>query len=187
MDFGDASGLMAEAVLEDFSERGAHVFAQPLDESACVRLLAVLASRTMSKRLVAVLAICLMAASAVHAQQGGGGGRGGGGGGRGGGRGGGGRGPTTSSGASAAPAVPTTPLSKLQIVGVIQSIDPDTQRVTIAYEAADAIGWPAGTMPFRVSKAALMKDVTVGEKVRFHLESQQITELTAYVPDPPAQ
>jgi Cu/Ag efflux protein CusF len=48
----------------------------------------------------------------------------------------------------------------------------------------DALDWPAGTMPFVVAKPALLDGATVGEKVRFKLESQQISELTAYVPPP---
>ena len=72
------------------------------------------------------------------------------------------------------------PANQIEIVGVVRSIAPDTSRVTIAYEAVDGLGWPAGTMPFVVSKSALLKDVAVGEKVRFHLDSEQIADLSPF-------
>jgi len=124
----------------------------------------------MFKRFIPVLTICLMAATAAHAQ--GGGGRRGGGGGK--------RPPPgsdpstqTASGPARAPA----PTGKIQIVGVIQAVDPQAGRVTIAYEANDALNWPAGANAFVVSKSELLKGVTVGEKVRFTLDSQQISTL----------
>jgi Cu/Ag efflux protein CusF len=75
---------------------------------------------------------------------------------------------------------PAKALSSIAITGVIQSIDPQHGRVTIAYDDVEALNWPAGTMPFVVSKTALLKDATVGEKVRFKLESQQISEMEPY-------
>ncbi len=69
--------------------------------------------------------------------------------------------------------MPTTPIPRekpageIEITGVVRAIALDTDRVTIAYDAVDGLGWPAGTMPFVVAKSALLKDVTVGEKVRF--------------------
>jgi Cu(I)/Ag(I) efflux system protein CusF len=71
-------------------------------------------------------------------------------------------------------------LSKIEIVGVIKAIDPEASRITIAYEPVDALDWPAGTMPFVVSKPALLTAAAVGQKVRFRLESQQITDLTPF-------
>ena len=136
----------------------------------------------MPRRLVFCLTICLLAATAAHAQMGGGGGPGGGGGG---GRGHGGRGGGAPSGGGTT-AMPTAPIprqkptNEIEIVGVVRAIAPDTGRVTIAYEAVDALNWPAGTMPFVVSKSALLKDVTVGEKVRFRLDSQQIADLKPF-------
>jgi Cu/Ag efflux protein CusF len=128
----------------------------------------------MAKRFMPVLVFCLMAATSAHAQYGGGGG------------GHGGRGgrtqnpapPTTAPTTSTAP--PAKAESSIVITGVIKSIDAENGRVTIAYEDVEALNWPAGTMPFVVSKAALLKDASVGEKVRFKLESQQISELTPY-------
>jgi Cu/Ag efflux protein CusF len=129
--------------------------------------------RTM-KRAAPLLMICLMAASAAQAQSGGGGGRGG--------HGGGGRGghqqgpkPTTPAAATAA-----KPFSQPEIVGVVKAVDLDAGRVTIAYEPVEALDWPAGTQPFVVSKSALLKDLTVGQKVRFQLESQQIATIRPF-------
>jgi Cu/Ag efflux protein CusF len=127
----------------------------------------------MLKRLAPLLMICLVAASAAQAQGGGGRGRGGGGGG-GGGKGG------PPAGGSAPSAKPAKPFTEPEIVGVVKVIDPDTGRVTIAYEPVEALNWPAGTQPFLVSKTALLKDLTVGEKVRFKLESQQIATIRPF-------
>ncbi len=70
--------------------------------------------------------------------------------------------------------------SQVEIVGVVNSVDLDAKRVTIAYEAVDELGWPHGTMPFAVYNADLLKTVKVGERVRFKLDGQQISELTPY-------
>jgi hypothetical protein len=80
----------------------------------------------------------------------------------------------------APPPKPPTPLSQSEIVGVVKAIDPASARVTIAYEAVDARNWPAGTNSFTVYKTALLSNVTVGERVRFKLDDQQITELLPY-------
>ena len=133
--------------------------------------------------------MALVPAAAAHAQYGGGMGGGGGGmGGGGGHKGHGGRSQDPSSSPSPAsperPPPPATPLNKIEIVGVIKAIDRATDRITIAYEAVDALNWPAGTMPFGVSETALLKDAAVGEKVRFKLQSQQISELHPFAPRP---
>lgn len=134
----------------------------------------------MTKRAAPILALCLIvAATAAHAQYGGGAG----GGAAGGRHGGGGRSPSPSSKPAAAPApaaAAVKPVSSIEIIGVIKAIDPATDRITIAYEDVQALSWPAGTMPFTVSKTALLKSASVGEKVRFKLDSQQISELTPY-------
>lgn len=84
-----------------------------------------------------------------------------------------------------APAVPMPINAKptprwAEAVGIVKAVDTETGRVTISYQEITSLGWPAGTMPFRVSKPALMNSATVGEKVRFKLESQQITELAPF-------
>jgi Cu/Ag efflux protein CusF len=130
----------------------------------------------MLKRVLPILLIALMAAPAALAQSGGGGGHGG--------HGGGGRSGRSPSGSAPTPgseakprAAPTGPP---EIVGVVKAIDPATGRVTIAYEAVEALGWPPGTMPFAVSKTALLSAATVGQKVRFQLEDQQISTLKPF-------
>jgi Cu(I)/Ag(I) efflux system protein CusF len=75
---------------------------------------------------------------------------------------------------------PPKPLSDSDIVGVVKQIDPASGRVTIAYEPVEARNWPAGIMPFTVYKNDVLQGVTVGEKVRFKLDGQQITELQPY-------
>lgn len=123
----------------------------------------------MSKRLVAVLTLCLLAATAVQAQFSGGHRRGGQG--------------APQSGApargpnAAAPAQRATPVSQVDIIGVVMAIDAAGDRMTIAYQPVEARNWPAGTMPFVVADPALLKTATVGEKVRFRLDSQQIVAL----------
>ena len=129
--------------------------------------------RNMLKRLAPYLTIFLLAASTAHAQSGGGHGHGN--------RG---DGAPSSSSPTAAPApaaIPRqTPANQIEIVGVVREIAPDSGRVTIAYEAVDALSWPAGTMPFAVSKPSLLKGVSVGAKVRFKLDSQQISDLKPF-------
>lgn len=138
----------------------------------------------MRKLLPSLIALSLLAAPAAHAQFGGGGGGGGGHG-----RGGGGGGPPPSSGpdSGAAPAPPRqrqTPTDQVDIVGVVESIGPEPDRITIAYDQVDALGWPPGSMPFVVAKTDLLKGLTVGEKVRFRLDSQQISDIGPYRPHP---
>jgi Cu(I)/Ag(I) efflux system protein CusF len=140
----------------------------------------------MSRRILIVATACLAVAGAAHAQWGGGGMGGGGG------RHGGGhrqqQAPPASSGPAGDPApVPReTPLSKVTIVGVVEKIDPPSDRITIKYEPVDALNWPAGTMPFVVARPQLLDQARVGEKIRFRIESQQITELEPFTPGPPA-
>lgn len=133
-----------------------------------------------------VIAVALIVFVLLQRSEGGALGMGGGGGGMGGGGGHSGHGgrskspPADPSATPAPAATPEKPVSSIQIVGVIKAIDPATDRVTIAYEDVQALNWPAGTMPFQVSKTALLKGASVGEKVRFTLESQQIASLTPY-------
>ncbi len=63
---------------------------------------------------------------------------------------------------------------------MVRAIDLDAKRITIAYDAVDALNWPRGTMPFSVYQASLLKGVTVGEKVRFKLDSQRISDLRPF-------
>jgi Cu(I)/Ag(I) efflux system protein CusF len=119
------------------------------------------------------LSISLVAAVAAQAQSGGGSGRGGKGGGHS-------KSAPATASTSSANVPPETPLEKIEIVGVIRAIDPAAGRITIEYEPVDALNWPKGTMPFVVSKTALLDGAAVGEKVRFKLQSQQISALAPF-------
>jgi Cu/Ag efflux protein CusF len=133
-------------------------------------------ARTLSLALVLTLL-----ATASYAQFGGGGG--GGGGGRHGGGGGGhgsGSDPAAAAPVQTPPPKPLKPESQIEITGVVQAIDPAAQRVTIAYDAVDELGWPHGIMAFGVYRSDLIKAVTVGERVRFRLDAQQITEIAPF-------
>lgn len=87
--------------------------------------------------------------------------------------------PTADSGKPAKRAAARDP-DKVEIVGVVTMIDPATDRMTIAYEQTDALNLPAGERSFVASKDELLKGVTVGEKVRFSLDSQQIASLRPF-------
>ena len=63
------------------------------------------------------------------------------------------------------------------IDGVVTRIDPAAGRVTIAYDEVDALNWPRGTMAFGVERSGLLNGLSVGEKVRFHVESQTISAI----------
>lgn len=76
---------------------------------------------------------------------------------------------------------PEKPVNQIEIVGVVKALDPATDRITIAYEPVEALGWPAGSMPFVAGKSAMLQTVSVGQKVRFKLDSQQISEIKPFV------
>lgn len=82
--------------------------------------------------------------------------------------------------AVAPPTVAPKKLSEMEGIGVVRAIDPAAGRITISYEPIEVLNWPSGTMPFRVGKAALLDGVAVGTKVRFRLESQEITALKPF-------
>jgi len=150
----------------------------------------------MTRRLALTLAIALITSAPAFAQTtggdpgsttpggAGGGGFGGGGGGR---HGGGGRGNQQPSAPASGPAAAKTnvitadkPASKIEIVGVIKEIDPATGRITIAYEPVDELNWPRGTMPFPVADNSVLTGATIGEKVRFKVDSHEIYEMRPY-------
>ncbi len=128
----------------------------------------------MFKRTVTMLALSLIAATAAHAQYGGRGARGGGG------------KQDASSPSSSRPAdapLPpgfNKPVNEAENIGVIKGVDLSTNRITIAYEPIEAMNWPKGVMPFAVQNPALLKDITVGQKVRFRLDSQAVVDLKPY-------
>jgi len=138
---------------------------------------------TVDRRRLGVLALSfLLADTAAYAQgfPGGGVPRGGGAGGGGSGRGGGRRGGSPSgNGPPPPPDVRQVAASQIDIVGVVKAIGPD-DRITIEYEEAPALDLPAGSRSFIVAKTSLLKDIKVGEHVRFRLDSQQVSALAPF-------
>ncbi|MBL0609891.1 copper-binding protein [Aeromonas jandaei] len=57
--------------------------------------------------------------------------------------------------------------------GVISRIDAANGKVGIKHEAIDNLKMPAMTMVFRVADPALLKDLKVGDAVRFHAENPE--------------
>ncbi|NGM51501.1 copper-binding protein [Caulobacter sp. 602-2] len=124
----------------------------------------------MRKFILPALAVALIATTA-HAQPPGGGRGPGGGGPPPGGAGGPGGGPGGGKQAD---------LGKVVVVGVVRAIDPATERVTIAYQANEALNWPAGAMPFAMAKPGMLGGVAVGQTVRFTLSNHRIA---AFLPE----
>jgi Cu(I)/Ag(I) efflux system protein CusF len=56
-----------------------------------------------------------------------------------------------------------------QGVGVVKAIDAAKGTITLQHQTITTIGWPAMTMPFKVASLDLLKNVKVGDKVRFGL------------------
>jgi Cu/Ag efflux protein CusF len=69
--------------------------------------------------------------------------------------------------------------NQIDIIGVVKAVGPE-DRITIDYEEVPALSLPAGARSFVVAKMSLLKDVTVGERVRFRLDSQQVSALSPF-------
>ncbi len=54
--------------------------------------------------------------------------------------------------------------------GIIRSIDMAGSKVNISHEAIPALKWPEMTMDLDVAKEVDLKDLSSGDKVRFHIE-----------------
>lgn len=82
------------------------------------------------------------------------------------------------------PPPPQAPFKMSDVVGVgvVQALDLEAGRVTIAYGPIESLNWPSGTKPFAVAKSAHLVGVAPGDKVRFRLESQQIADLRLFAP-----
>lgn len=55
--------------------------------------------------------------------------------------------------------------------GEVRKVDREQGKVTIKHEAIANLDMPAMTMVFRAQKPELLKDLNVGDKIRFHAES----------------
>jgi hypothetical protein len=64
-------------------------------------------------------------------------------------------------------------------VGVVREIGP-ADRITIEYEEAPALALPAGSRSFVVGKTSLLDGISVGEHVRFRLDSQEVSVLAPF-------
>jgi len=109
----------------------------------------------MRKSLLPIL-VCLLAVGAAQAQPSGGRGRGG------------------------PPPAAKKKVATPEFTGVVKAVDTATGRLTISYDPVELINWPAGTQPFPVAKSSMLQGVTVGEKVRFTLDSGEIATLKPF-------
>ncbi|MCC7463106.1 MAG: copper-binding protein [Gammaproteobacteria bacterium] len=53
--------------------------------------------------------------------------------------------------------------------GVVKAVDARAGALVIAHDPIPALGWPAMTMPFKVSDPKLLDPAVAGKKVRFTL------------------
>jgi Cu/Ag efflux protein CusF len=67
----------------------------------------------------------------------------------------------------------------VQGTGMVRAIDARAGTVTIAHEAIRALGWPAMTMPFKVTSATLLERAMVGRKVQFTLVSASDPQISS--------
>lgn len=121
----------------------------------------------MRKLILPALAIALAAAASAHAQPP---------------RGGGGPGSSPPPGGGGPPSTGQIALNKIVLTGVVLAVDPAADRVTIAYDPCEALGWPAGSMPFSMARSGLLGDIQLRQKVRFRLENHRIAE---FLPEGP--
>ncbi len=123
----------------------------------------------MRKYILPALAVALLATTA-HAQPPGGG------------RGPGGGPPPGGAGGPGPGGGKQADLDKVVIIGVVTALDAAAERVTVAYQANEALNWPAGSMPFAMARPGMLGDVAVGQTVRFTLSNHRIA---AFLPGGP--
>lgn len=56
-------------------------------------------------------------------------------------------------------------------VGEVRKVDTEQGKVTLKHEAIANLDMPPMTMVFRADKPEMLKDLKVGDKVRFHAQS----------------
>lgn len=71
-------------------------------------------------------------------------------------------------GADRASSSPAADAKTADGAGVITAVDPAAATMTINHEAIRSIGWPAMTMKFKASPAAL-REAVVGDRIQFDL------------------
>jgi Cu/Ag efflux protein CusF len=72
---------------------------------------------------------------------------------------------------AATPPAAEAAVKTAEATGVVKQIDPKTGIVEIKHDPIDSFGWPEMTMNFRAVPADLLKDVKVGDKVKFETTS----------------
>ena len=83
--------------------------------------------------------------------------------------------------ADGSPASPATEATA-DGAGVITAVDPAAATITINHEPIRSIGWPAMTMKFKASPAAL-REAAVGDRIQFDLTVRDgVGEVTAIYP-----
>jgi Cu(I)/Ag(I) efflux system membrane fusion protein len=98
------------------------------------------------------------------------------------------RGAPPAAGAAAAPAAASPAIYRT--TGVITAIEPDS--ITLEHAAVAALKWPAMTMPFKITDAALARGLKKGQRVDFSFDKlgddYRITAISplAAAPDPHA-
>ncbi len=65
-----------------------------------------------------------------------------------------------------------------QGVGVIKGIDPQAGTLIVAHEPIKAFEWSSMTMKFKVADLAIVKNVAVGNKVRFTIQGKDMMKST---------
>ena len=64
--------------------------------------------------------------------------------------------------------------------GVVTAIDQKAATISIKHQPIVALGWPAMTMTFKATPAALLKGIKVGQKIAFDAnQGRGVPEITA--------
>ena len=66
----------------------------------------------------------------------------------------------------------TTAAASVMTAGEVRKIDAEQGKITLKHEAITNLDMPGMTMVFRAADPALLKNLNVGDKVRFHAESR---------------
>lgn len=90
--------------------------------------------------------------------------------------------PTASADLDGASSSPAAEAKTADGAGVITAVDPAASTITINHEPIRSIGWPAMTMKFKASPAAL-QEAAVGDRIQFDLTVRDgAGEVTAIYP-----
>lgn len=65
----------------------------------------------------------------------------------------------------------STSAASAMTLGEVRKVDTEQGRVTLKHEAITNLDMPPMTMVFRADKPEMLKDLKVGDKVRFHAQS----------------